>query len=515
MNRRILAATAAIAMLLTGLLPGAVFARAARDRATAAPRQPSSRSSSTSRSSRPTSRARSTPRPEGGHAAPQQVARPPQGTDRRRRWPPGRRRPGGAGPPRSTPSRRPSSRTAKRLDSKARVLGQTQRATNVVALQIDASQDREAAKAPNVVSIDPVVDYQKALSETVPYIGATTVQTAGYNGPGRARRRSSTAASTTRTSRSAGPAPTAAYEAAYGTEPDDSRNTTLDGLFPTSRVKGGFDFVGESWPVDDDIEDPDPDPIDLEGHGTHVADIIGGTQGVAPKVSLYAVKVCSSVDTACTGVGAHPGHGLGGRPERRRQHQRPRRHRQHVARQRLRQSLRRRPVARRRRAPRKLGMLTVAAAGNGGNKPRTSPARRPTPRAPCRSPRPRSRARRPSRSWSAPRRPSRAPTPNTETVDWAPLGATGFAGDVVYVGQRLPGRLHRTRQPGGPVPRDPTGKVALIDRGACSVSLKVERAAKAGADGRAHRPRRPRRRGQLLVRRRRHVRPDDGHPASR
>ena len=50
---------------------------------------------------------------------------------------------------------------------------------------------------------------------------------------------------------------------------------------------------------------PDPDPLDAGtggGHGTHVAHIIGGVGGVAPGVSLYAVKVCSSVSTSCSGI---------------------------------------------------------------------------------------------------------------------------------------------------------------------------------------------------------------------
>src|SRR5207245_4369283 len=62
---------------------------------------------------------------------------------------------------------------------------------------------------------------------------------------------------------------------------------------------------------------------------------------------------------------------------------------------------------------------------------------------------------------------------NTETVGWAPVGA-GFTGDVVYVGRGCPGDTYRA---------NPAGKVALIDRGACAVSLKVDRAAKAGAIG--------------------------------
>lgn len=90
------------------------------------------------------------------------------------------------------------------------------------------------------------------------------------------------------------------YQNAYGTGTADSRNTTRDGLFPTAKVVEGYDFVGEQWPSGP--LQPDDDPIDFEGHGTHVADIIGGVGGVAPGVDLYAVKVCSAVSSSCSGV---------------------------------------------------------------------------------------------------------------------------------------------------------------------------------------------------------------------
>ncbi|MEO6206969.1 MAG: S8 family serine peptidase, partial [Candidatus Limnocylindrales bacterium] len=190
---------------------------------------------------------------------------------------------------------------ARKLDARARVLGQTERATNIVALRIDASKLDALAKDPNVVSIKPVIDYQQALSETVPYIGATAVQDRGYTGKGVRVAVLDTGIDYTHIALG-GPGTAAAYEAAYGTTTTDARNTTLDGLFPTKKVKGGYDFVGESWPGGDGVEDPDPDPIDFNGHGTHVADIIGGKIGVAPDVSLYALKVCSAVDSACSGV---------------------------------------------------------------------------------------------------------------------------------------------------------------------------------------------------------------------
>ncbi len=105
------------------------------------------------------------------------------------------------------------------------------------------------------------------------------------------------------------------------------------------KVKGGYDFVGEGWPNTDRTEDPNPiDAGSAAGHGTHVADIIGGRsadgthEGIAPGVSLYAVKVCSAVSTSCNGVAMLLGHRLVARPERRRRHLGCRRRRQHVAR---------------------------------------------------------------------------------------------------------------------------------------------------------------------------------------
>ena len=73
---------------------------------------------------------------------------------------------------------------ARRLDAGARVLGRTDRASNTVALRIDGSKIKALAKDPSVLAITPIVDYQLALSETVPYIGATAVQKAGFKGVG-------------------------------------------------------------------------------------------------------------------------------------------------------------------------------------------------------------------------------------------------------------------------------------------------------------------------------------------
>jgi subtilisin family serine protease len=102
------------------------------------------------------------------------------------------------------------------------------------------------------------------------------------------------------------------------------------GTFPTTKVVGGYDFVGNSYNADDPstaFPHPDPDPLDCEGagHGTHVAGIAAGLgvltnsqpylgpyddtlpqsmftigPGVAPEAQLYALKVfgCSGSTAA-------------------------------------------------------------------------------------------------------------------------------------------------------------------------------------------------------------------------
>src|SRR6201999_2281574 len=62
---------------------------------------------------------------------------------------------------------------------------------------------------------------------------------------------------------------------------------------------------------------------------------------------------------------------------------------------------------------------------------------------------------------------------NTATVDWAPITGT-TTGDIVYVG---------TACPGDTLLANPSGKIALVDRGVCSISLKVDNVANSGAIG--------------------------------
>src|SRR6266571_3530705 len=385
-----------------------------------------------------------------------------------------------------------------------RELGRVGKALNAVIVSIDAARIQDIAALPGVRSIRPLINYQLDLSETVPYIGASAVQAAGFDGTGTRVAVLDSGIDYTHAFLG-GPGTAAAYAAAYGTSTSDPLNTTTDGLFPTAKVIGGYDFVGELWPTPNaalcglDASGnpktcllPDPDPIDCGpaaipapcagSHGTHVSDIIAGNdgshKGVAPGAHLYAVKVCSAVSTSCSGVALLEGmdfaldpNGDGDISDA-----------VDVVNMSLGASYGQfeDDLSEASANAVRSGVVVVASAGNAADRPYITGSPSSTPEV---------------ISVAQTQVPSAIAFPlvinspatiagtygNTATVDWAPIGAGFTAVPVASVGRGCPA--------GSPSPAadpylaDPAGKVALIDRGACAVSLKVDRAAKAGAVG--------------------------------
>ncbi|HMO64402.1 MAG TPA: S8 family serine peptidase, partial [Verrucomicrobiota bacterium] len=344
--------------------------------------------------------------------------------------------------------------------------GRARLAANVVLITIEASQLERLAGLGYVGAVNPVVDFETDLAASVPYIGAAVVQAAGNKGAGVLVAVLDSGIDYTHAALG-GAGTLAAYEDAYGLSPADPRNKTRDGLFPTAKVIEGFDFVGEAWPFGSLAADDDP--IDFGGHGTHVADIIAGVLGVAPEASLLAVKVCSAVSTACSGIALfdgmdyvldYDGNGIiDSIPD--------------VLNMSLGSSygqiqddsvLAVEVLS-------FLGITVVASAGNSADKPyvTSAPAVSPSAISVAETQMPGAAANVLKLSGFSNRPLFRR---NTASMDWAPVDVEVSA-LVAHAGLACaplePGSL--------------AGKIALIDRGTCSVSWKIDHAAKAGAVG--------------------------------
>ena len=357
-----------------------------------------------------------------------------------------------------------------------RELARVQVAHNAIAVRIDASQLTQLAAIPGVARVQPVLNYEMTLTETVPYVGATAVHASGRDGAGVKVAVLDSGIDYLHAGLfgSGNPAEFAA----------NNPDIIEPGTFPTAKVVGGYDFVGSSWTgaAGGPPLVPDPDPLDAgpgRGHGTHVAHIIAGKGGVAPGASLYAVKVCSSVSTSCSGIALLQGmdfaldpNGDGDTAD---------------AVDVINMSLGSNygqiedDLSLASTNAVKLGVIVVASAGNGGNKPYIvgSPSIAPGVISVAQTQVP--SAQQIPLVIDSP--PAIAGTyPNTATVEWAPI-TTGFSGEVKLASQAIgtPGasNLACDALPAGSL----AGKVALADRGTCAVSIKVHNAATAGAIG--------------------------------
>jgi subtilisin family serine protease len=361
-------------------------------------------------------------------------------------------------------------------------IGRVSKTLNAIVVRIDAARLGAVQALTAVATIRPLIDYERSLTDTVPYVGAAAVQASGVDGTGTVIAVLDSGIDYTHKNLF-GPGTVPAYAAAYGAMPSSSQNKTRDGLFPTAKVIEGFDFVGEVWPTGPLA--PDPDPIDFDGHGTHVADIAAGQSmdgthvGVAPGAKLLAVKVCSAVSTSCSGLAILMGLDFAVDPNG----DNDLSDAADVINLSLGASYGQREddsSAACANAVR-FGVVVVAAAGNDADKPYivSSPSATPEVISVAQTHVPRALG-----------VPLQITSPasiagtyrNTATVDFAPVNTT-VTGAVAFVGRGCPAGSISATSPDDPYLSNPAGKVALIDRGACAVSLKVDRAARAGAIG--------------------------------
>lgn len=179
------------------------------------------------------------------------------------------------------------------------VIDQYTKAYNGVLAIVPANQIANLESMPGVKAVHNAPVHTPMLSASVPLINADTVQDVlGFDGTGITIGIIDTGVDY--------------YHAALGGSGDPADYAADDptiiepGTFPTVKVAGGYDFAGTNYDAGSsdpalNIPTPDADPLDGNGHGTHVAATAAGigstktSSGVAPGATIYALKVFGDV----------------------------------------------------------------------------------------------------------------------------------------------------------------------------------------------------------------------------
>ena len=347
---------------------------------------------------------------------------------------------------------------------------------NGLVVAVDAAKLPQVARLTGVTGIRPIVNFEKQLGSTVPYVGAAALQATGVTGAGVKIAVLDSGIDYTHKNLG-GSGLLSDFNAAAAA----AGSTAPAGLYPTAKVIGGHDFVGEVWPSGDLA--PDPNPIDAgsdAGHGTHVADIAAGAsldgthKGMAPGAQLYAVKVCSSVSTSCSGLAILQGLEWAMDPKGDLSFD--------GAADIVNLSLgasygqRENPSTEAVTNLVRFGIVAAISAGNSADRPYIlgSPSNAPEAISVAQTALPSGKGF--SLLVTA---PAPATYTNTNTLPWAPI-TSGFSGPLKIAG---PAGSAATLACTAGATVDYTGTVALLDRGSCNISTKVKNATDKGAIG--------------------------------
>ncbi len=187
------------------------------------------------------------------------------------------------------------------------VIDQYTKAYNGVLARVPVSQLDDLRRMPGVTRIEPAPVFTPSLGGSVPLIRAPEVWAdLGTQGEGITIGIIDTGIDYTHAA-FGGPGTPDAYAT---NDPNVLEPGTDPATLTGGKVAGGFDFAGTNYSATapnpaDQIPQPDPDPLDENGHGTHVASVAAGmavtaTQvysGVAPAATLYALKVFGAEGT--------------------------------------------------------------------------------------------------------------------------------------------------------------------------------------------------------------------------
>ncbi|MFH0876210.1 MAG: S8 family serine peptidase [archaeon] len=143
-----------------------------------------------------------------------------------------------------------------------RIIGQA----NEIAVQVNESMLELLRNDPDIESIREDRIFKVTLDESIPLISVSDIHSSGFNGTGETVCIIDTGV--------------------------DYNHVDLGGCFgPGCKVIGGYDFYNN-----------DNNPIDDQGHGTHVAGIIASNnniyRGVSPGAKIVAIKACDNAPQA-------------------------------------------------------------------------------------------------------------------------------------------------------------------------------------------------------------------------
>jgi len=234
------------------------------------------------------------------------------------------------------------------------VLASYQSSYDGLKVRIRADQARSLSSLPGVVAVHPLQLMEPSNIHAIPLVGAPQVWDglAGLHGEGIKIGVIDTGIDYTHAD-FGGPGTPAAYQTALAQDTADPTLTTvcmtpsLGPCFGPSapKVKGGVDLVGDAYNADptspsyNPVPSPDANPLDCDGHGSHVsgtaagfgvtaagktytgpynATTVSGSSwnvgpGVAPKADLYAIKIfgCEgSTDATIDGIEWAVNHGM-------------------------------------------------------------------------------------------------------------------------------------------------------------------------------------------------------------
>ena len=213
----------------------------------------------------------------------------------------------------------------KPVKDKAKVLGgkvlaEMQDAYNGVKVEVAGNKLAELAKAPGVKAVHAVEIHTRSNATSGAYLGVPGVwEATGLTGEGVKVAIIDTGVDYTHAD-FGGPGTVEAYAAADATDTVAADPALFGPDAP--RVKGGYDFVGDDYDASAAagspllIPKPDPNPLDCQGHGSHVAGTAAGGgvtadgeaytgpydesaegtvwkigPGIAPEADIYAYRV--------------------------------------------------------------------------------------------------------------------------------------------------------------------------------------------------------------------------------